>query len=608
MTRRQTTRQSRFLPTALAEVRALGADQPDVILVTGDAYVDHPSFGVALIGRWLESLGHVVAVLAQPDWRSADPFRAMGQPRLFWGITSGCLDSRLNDYASMGGKRREDVYSPGGVTGLRPAKPVLTYAARAREAFPGVPIILGGVEASLRRLVHYDYIEDNIKRSVLVDAKADLLVYGMGELAVQEIAARLAAGRGIEACHDIPGTAHVLRKGMDEPIGARRLPSLTQQQENPSVFMEAYDLYEKAHYTPGVHVIQDQDPCTVVVNPPAPMLEQAELDRLYALPFTRLGHPAYGARGGVPALQPVQFSMVTHRGCFGGCSFCAIGCHQGKEIGSRSLDSMLAEAETLRAHRDFRGTIVDVGGPSANMYRMGCTRAEICTRASCIYPDHCPALNLDHGPMVELLESLLKWAEPSRGRKRVNLFVASGIRHDLAVDQPEYLDLLAGHLVGGHLKVAPEHYCPKVLDLMYKPRFDVFRAFEARFTEASRRAGKEQYLVPYFISAHPGSGIREAIQMTEYLVSRHWRPRQVQDFVPSPGTAATAMYVAGRDARGGDIDVTKSRRDKRLQAALLQYYDPRHSKIITECLQKENRPGLLKKIRAVHARERKTKR
>ncbi|NQV34476.1 MAG: YgiQ family radical SAM protein [Phycisphaeraceae bacterium] len=608
MVNKHKTSGSAFLPTTLAEIRARGADQADVILVTGDAYVDHPSFGVALIGRWLESMGYVVAVLAQPNWRSADPFRALGRPRLFWGITSGCLDSRLNDYASMGGKRRTDVYSPGGVTGLRPTKPVLTYAARAREAFPEVPIVLGGVEASLRRLVHYDYIEDKIKRSVLVDAKADLLVYGMGELAVKEIAVRLGAGRGIEACQDIPGTAYVLRQGMDEPIGARRLPSLTKQQGDGSAFMDAYDLYEKAHYTPGVHVIQDQDPCTVVVNPAPRMLEEIEMDRLYALPYTRLYHRSYEAQGGVPALKPVQFSMVTHRGCFGGCSFCAIGCHQGKEIGSRSPDSILAEAETLRAHKDFRGTIVDVGGPSANMYRMGCTRAEICTRASCIYPDHCPSLNLDHSPMVELLESLLAWAEPAHGRKRVNLFVASGIRHDLAVDQPEYLNLLARHFVGGHLKVAPEHACSKVLDLMYKPGFDVFKAFEARFTEASRRAGKEQYLVPYFISAHPGSGITEAIQLTEYLVSRNWRPRQVQDFVPSPGTLATAMYVAGRDVKGREIDVTKSRRDKRLQAALLQYYDPRHSKIITECLQKEDKPGLLKKINAVHARERKKKR
>ncbi len=586
----------------------MGADQPDVILVTGDAYVDHPSFGVALIGRWLESLGFVVAVLAQPDWRSADPFRALGRPRLFWGITSGCLDSRLNDYASMGGKRRTDVYSPGGVTGLRPTKPVLTYAARAREAFPDVPIVLGGVEASLRRLVHYDYIEDKIKRSVLVNAKADLLVYGMGELAVKEIATRLSAGRGIEACLDVPGTAYVCKKGMEVPIDARRLPSLTQQQDDSSAFMEAYHLYEKAHYTPGVSVVQDQDPGTVVVNPPARVLDETEMDQLYALPYTRLSHPSYTDRGGVPALQPVQFSMVTHRGCFGGCSFCAIGCHQGKEIGSRSADSILAEAETLRGHADFRGTIVDVGGPSANMYRMGCTRAEICTRTSCIYPDHCPSLNLDHRPMIQLLESLLAWAKPAHGRKRVNLFVASGIRHDLAVDEPEYLNLLAKHFVGGHLKVAPEHYCPKVLALMGKPGFDVFKAFEARFVEASRRAGKEQYLVPYFISAHPGSGVREAIQLTEYLVSRNWRPRQVQDFVPSPATLATAMYVSGRDITGRDIDVIKSRRDKRLQAALLQYYDPRNSKLISECLQKENKPGLLKKINAIHARERKKKR
>lgn len=586
-------------------MRRAGYDQADVILITGDAYVDHPSFGVAVIGRWLEAQGYRVAILAQPDWRSVEPFRALGRPRLFWGITSGCLDSRLNDYVSMGGKRRVDVYSPGGQTGYRPAKPLLTYAARAREAFPEVPIVLGGVEASLRRLVHYDYIEDRVKRSVLIDAKADLLVYGMGERAITAVAEQLASGKPVTDLVTIPGTVFPLSKGRRTPDGAECLPSLTQQQDNPNLFLQAYTQYQDMQYrVPAPAVYQDQDPGTIVINPPAETLSELELDRVYALPFTRQAHPSYQKQGGIPALQPVQFSIVTHRGCFGGCSFCAIGCHQGKIISSRSPESVLEEAERLRQHGDFRGTIVDVGGPSANMYRMGCTRASVCTRASCIHPDICPQVNLDHGPLMELMEELLRWAEPGPGRKRTKLFVASGIRHDMALNDRGYLNLLARHFVGGHLKVAPEHYCPRVLDLMGKPHFDVFETFEARFREASRKAGKEQYLVPYFISAHPGCRPEDAVKLTEYLVSRNWQPRQVQDFVPSPSTLATAMYVAERDAINRKIHIPKSRREKRLQASLMQYHEPRNQKIIQEFLQHKNHRHLAQRIAQMARRKR----
>lgn len=574
-----------FLPTTRQEIHDLGWDTPDVILVTGDAYVDHPSFGVAVIGRWLEAAGYRVAVLAQPDWRSVEPFRGLGRPRLFWGITSGCLDSRLNDYASMGGKRRQDVYSPGGQTGLRPAKPLLTYAARAREAFPEVPIVLGGVEASLRRLVHFDYIEDRLKRSVLIDAKADLLLYGMGERAILDVARALEAGRAITDVTEISGTAFPATKGRCVPESAYQLPSITQQQEDPHTFLESHVRYQEMQYrVPAPAVCQDQDPGTVVINPPADPLCEQEMDQLYGLPFTRLAHPHYSALGGIPALQPVQFSIVTHRGCFGGCSFCAIGCHQGKVISSRSSESVLAEAECFRSHPDFRGTIVDVGGPSANMFRMGCVRAEICTRTSCIHPDICPQVSLDHGPLMQLMEALLRQSEPGPGRKRVKLFVASGIRHDMALRDPAYLDLLTRYFVGGHLKVAPEHTCPQVLDLMGKPHFEVFKTFEDRFRAASRRAGKEQYLVPYFISSHPGCRLEDAVKLTEYLVSRNWRPRQVQDFVPAPSTLATAMYVAERDDKGKQIHIPKSRREKRLQAALMQYYQPENRNLLGKYL------------------------
>lgn len=577
-----------------------------MIIITGDAYVDHPSFGAALIGRWLEKLGYRIAILAQPDWRSVEPFRSLGRPRLFWGITSGCIDSRLNDYASLGHRRKQDVYSPGGVLGLRPNRPLLVYSARAREAYPDVPIVLGGLEASLRRLVHYDYIEDKLKRSVLIDAKADLLIHGMAERAIGEVARRLDAGQSIYELTDIAGTAYPVRKGVTAPDDALHLASLSGQQDETSLFMDAHLRYEAQIHTDSKAVVQEQDPGTVVVLPPDESLSTEQLDSLYDLPFTRRWHPKYDRDGGVPALTPVKFSITTHRGCFGGCSFCAIGCHQGKQISSRSVDSLLEEAERIRRHNDFRGTIEDIGGPSANMYRMDCSRAASCTRPSCLFPTPCRHGQFEHGPMLKMLEALVRFGQ--KGPKRVNIFVASGIRHDLALRSPEYIDLLVKHFVGGHLKVAPEHYCPHVLDLMGKPRFDSFVEFEQKFNQSCRRAGKEAYLVPYFISAHPGSRTEDALELTEYLVSRSWKPRQVQDFVPVPLALSTAMYVTGMDAKGRKIHVPRSRKEKRLQAGLLHYYQPQNRKIITEFLQQKGRTDLLPKINHLSKPKRRRKR
>ncbi len=587
----------RFLPTTAEALRRRGWGEADVILITGDAYVDHPSFGAALIGRWLEKLGYRVAILAQPDWRSVEPFRALGRPRLFWGITSGCIDSRLNDYASLGHRRKQDVYSPGGAAGLRPGRPLLVYSARAREAYREVPIVLGGLEASLRRLVHYDYIEDRLKRSVLVDAKADLLVHGMGERAVGEIARRLEAGRSIQELTDIAGTAYIAHKGAAVPEGAVALPSLTQQSDEASRFMTSHQQYQAQAGAGGRPVVQEQDPGTLVVLPAAQPLRGEELDALYDLPFARAWHPRYDREGGVPALTPVQFSITTHRGCFGGCSFCSIGCHQGKQIRSRSLASLLSEADRIRKHPQFRGTIEDLGGPSANMYGMECTQSEVCGRASCLFPTPCRKGGFDHGPMLEMMEAFVRWSR--NGSKRTNVFVASGIRHDLALQSRDYLDLLVKHFVGGHLKVAPEHYCAGVLDRMGKPHFEVFEEFEARFAESCKRVGKEAYLVPYFISAHPACGPEAALQLTEYLVSRSWRPRQVQDFVPIPLTLSTAMYVSGADAGGRRIHVPTSRKEKRLQAALMQYYQPQNRKVLAEFLRERRRSDLLGKIERV---------
>ena len=590
----ETDNLSQLIPATPDEMHRCGWEQADIILVTGDAYVDHPAFGVALVGRWLENLGYRVAILAQPDWRSVDAFRVFGPPRLFWGITSGAIDSRLNDYASMRNRRKKDVYSPGGTLGLRPRRPLLVYSARVREAFKGIPVILGGLEASIRRIVHYDFIEDKLKRSVLTDAKADLLVHGMGERAIKEIAKRLNNGQSVSQLTNIPGTAYIVNRQTTIPDNAIRLPSLSQQKADPSGVMDAQKLYQAQAHPTGLPVIQDQDPGTIVVMPPSPFLTTCEIDKLYELPFTRRWHPVYDKFEGVPALEPVCFSITTHRGCFGGCSFCSIHIHQGRQICSRSIKSLLAEADSLTKHKLFRGTISDIGGPTANMYGMSCDHSDSCRRISCLFPSICKNLKSDTGQLMNMMQSFLKWRESQSVRK--NVYVASGIRHDLALRNKDYIDLLVRHFVGGHLKVAPEHYCPRVLELMGKPPFEIFEEFEAYFKQASRRAGKEQYLVPYFISSHPGCTADDAMALTEYLVSRSWRPRQVQDFSPVPLTASTAMYVSGLDTKGKKIHVPRGNKEKKLQSSLLQYYEPKNKKVVTDFLRHRHRTDLISQI------------
>lgn len=585
---------STLLPTTQQEMAALGWSAADIILVTADAYVDHPSFGAALIGRWLAHHGFKVAVLTQPDWHSVDDFRSLGSPRLCWAITSGCIDSKLNTYASMGNKRREDLYSPGGKLGARPDRPLVVYSERVRHAYKGVPIILGGLEASLRRLVHYDYIADKLQRSVLSDAKADLLVHGMGEAAILEIVRRLDAGKALNELHDIPGTAYRVIKGATVPENAVELPSRETLEADNTQFMDFQLAYQAQAAPTGRAVVQDQDPGLIVVNPPAAPLTQKQLDTLYSLPFTRMWHPKYDKIGGIPALKPVQFSITTHRGCFGGCSFCAIYFHQGKQISSRSPASIIAELNRIAKHPQFRGTIEDIGGPTANMYGMACAKAATCKRMSCLYPSPCAKLP-SHDAVIKMLNCVLQWKNAQK--KNSHVFVASGIRHDLALQSRDYIRLLTKHFVGGHLKVAPEHICSHVLDMMQKPRNDTFEAFEAEFADASKRAGKQQYLVPYFISGHPGSSPEEAIRLTEYLVKRRWRPRQVQDFVPAPLALATAMYVSGRSLKKKTIHISRGRGEKRLQMALLQYYDKRNFKTISQYLSPRGNHKLLAKIK-----------
>ena len=583
-----------MLPTTADEMHHRGWDQADIILVTGDAYVDHPAFGVAMIGRWLEKLGYRVAVLAQPDWQSADAFRILGPPRLFWGITSGAIDSRLNDYASMGHRRKKDVYSPGGTLGLRPGRPLLVYSARAREAFKGIPIILGGLEASIRRLVHYDFIENKLKRSVLADAKADLLVHGMGERAIKEIAQRLSSGQSVSELTNIPSTGYMVKRQTAIPENAVILPSLSQQSSDHSKVMDAQKLYEAQAHPAGRPIIQEQNPGTIIVMPPSEPLSTFEMDQLYDLPFTRRWHRRYDKLGGVPALEPVLFSITTHRGCFGGCSFCSIPLHQGKQICSRSVESLLSEADSFKKDKEFRGTISDIGGPTSNMYGMECERCDSCRRISCLVPSVCRHLKNRDEPLMKMMESLLRWRESQPGR--TNIYVASGIRHDLALQNKEYIDLLARYFVGGHLKVAPEHYCRGVLELMGKPPFEIFEQFESVFQQAGLRAGKEQYLVPYFISSHPGCSSNDALALTEYLISRCWRPRQVQDFIPIPLTSSAAMYVSGLDTKGKKIFVPRGHKEKILQAALLQYYESKNNKTVTDFLRRSGRADLISRI------------
>jgi uncharacterized radical SAM protein YgiQ len=473
-----------------------------------------------------------------------------------------------------------------------------------REAFKGIPLVLGGLEASLRRLVHYDFIENKLKRSVLIDSKADLLVHGMGESAIREIAERLGNGRSINDLANIPGTAYLVRRETAMPENAIRLPSLSQQEADQSLVMSSQKSYQAQAHPKGLPVIQDQEPGEIIVMPPSEPLSTFEMDRLYDLPFTRRWHPRYDKAGGVPALEPIHFSITTHRGCFGGCSFCALYFHQGKQISSRSIDSLLSEADCLTKHKQFRGTISDIGGPTANMYGMKCDSCDNCQKASCLVPSVCKHLQSDAGQLIKMMESFLKWQQNQRSR--INIYVASGIRHDLALQNREYIDLLARHFVGGHLKVAPEHYCPNVLELMGKPSFELFEEFEAYFQEVSRQAGKEQYLVPYFISSHPGCTSDDALKLTEYLISRSWCPRQVQDFSPIPLTASTAMYVSGLNTKGEKIFVPKGHKEKILQASLLQYCESKNEKTVTDFLRRQHRTDLISRINSLQKRRRRS--
>jgi uncharacterized radical SAM protein YgiQ len=598
------------LPMTRPEMQARGWDAVDVVFVTGDAYVDHPSFAMAILGRVLEAAGFRVAILSQPDWRSCEPWRQFGRPRLFFGISAGNMDSLINHYTANRKVRNDDAYSPGGRIGLRPDRATLPYCHRAREAFPGVPIIAGGVEASLRRLAHYDYWSDTVRRSILLDAKPDLLVYGMGEKPIVEIARRLAAGATVKDLRDMRGLAYVLgakesealrehsaSKWDEENLLALRarefilLPSYEEVKADKHAFVEATRvIHINTNPFNAQTLVQYHDRQAVVVQPPELPISQEAMDHIYDLPYTRRPHPSYTEP--IPAYEMIKDSITLMRGCFGGCTFCSITAHQGRIIQSRSQESVLKEVRKMAADPQFSGVVSDIGGPTANMYQMRCTRPDVeakCKRLSCVHPSICKLLGTDQGPLVELMRR----ARTEPGIRKV--LVASGIRMDLAQLSPEYMRELAEHHVGGHLKVAPEHTDPTVLGLMKKPDQDNFGGFANAFRDASRVAGKpKQYLVPYFIASHPGSDLHAMIDLAVFLKRNGYRPDQVQDFIPAPFDIATALYYTGIDPfTKQEVYVAKGLRDRKMQRALMQFFKAENWFAVREALIEAGRQDLI---------------
>ncbi|MBX7104307.1 MAG: YgiQ family radical SAM protein [Gemmataceae bacterium] len=584
------------LPMTPAEVRARGWDAVDVVFVTGDAYVDHPSFAMAILGRVLEAAGFRVAILSQPDWRSVEPWRQFGRPRLFFAVSAGNMDSLINHYTASKKVRNDDAYSPGGRIGLRPDRATLPYCHRSREAFPGVPVIAGGVEASLRRLAHYDYWSDTVRKSILLDCKADLLVYGMGERNIRVIAERMAAGQTVRDLRDMRGVAYRLgakeAQGL-QPLGfpAITLPSYEDVVADKLAFAEATRIIH-VHTNPlnAAAMVQFHGAEAVVATPPDLPLSQEEMDAVYDLPYTR--RPHHGYTEPIPAYEMIKDSVTIMRGCFGGCTFCSITAHQGRIMQSRSQDSVIREVEKLAADPDFKGTISDIGGPTANMYEMRCTRPEVeakCKRLSCVHPSICKLLGTDHGPLIELYRK----ARAVPGIRKA--LVSSGLRMDLAQLSPEYVAELAEHHVPGRLKVAPEHADPGTLALMKKPSIDNFGAFAKQFKEASAEAGKpKQFLVPYFIASHPGCDLDAMIDLAVYLKRNGYKPDQVQDFIPAPFDIATCMYYTGMDPfTKKPVKIARAMRDRKMQRALMQFFKPENYFTVREALIEAGRGDLI---------------
>ena len=583
-----------FLPVSREDMVSRGWYYYDFLLVTGDAYVDHPSFGASVIGRVLEADGYRVAVLAQPDWKSAKAFLAMGRPRYAALVGAGNLDSMVAHYTAAKKPRSEDYYSPGKKAGLRPDRATIVYANRVREAFPELPVIIGGLEASLRRFAHYDYWEDKVRRPILFDAKADLLIYGMGENASREIAGRLSKGEKPGDMTDIRGTACVLADAVSCAFPCVSCASCEEVSSDRRKYAEAAML-QYAEHDPirGRAVLQRCGDKLLAVNPPQPPLSTKEFDRVSALPYTREVHPMYEKLGGVPAIEEVKFSAIHNRGCFGACNFCSLAFHQGRMVTVRSHDSVVREVEAFTKHPEFKGYVHDVGGPTANFRGPSCgsqLKNGLCRDKSCLTPLPCKNLAADHTDYLLLLRKLA--AIP--GVKKV--FIRSGIRFDylMADKNGEFFAELVKNHISGQLKVAPEHCVDDVLDIMGKPRHDAYLKFEEKYNRLNTRYGKKQFLVPYLISSHPGSTLDHAVQLAEYLNKRGVQPEQVQDFYPTPGTLSTCMYYTELDPRTlTPVYVPKSAREKAMQRALLQWKRPEKRQLVREALIETNREDLI---------------
>jgi len=578
------------LPMSADEGRRRGWDGVDVVFVTGDAYVDHPSFAMAILGRVLEAAGYRVGIVSQPDWRNCDAWRTFGRPRLFFAISAGNMDSMINHYTANRKVRNDDAYSPAGRIGMRPDRATLAYCQRAREAYKGVPVIAGGVEASLRRLAHYDYWSDKVRRSILLDSKADLLVFGMGEEGIVEIARRLDAGEKVAKLRDLRGVAYVVGLKSTPPDDALELPSFERVRDDKRAFAEATrKIHDETNPFNARRLVQWHDRRAVVCNPPALPISAEAMDHIYGLPYTRKPHPGYTEP--IPAYEMIKDSITIMRGCFGGCTFCSITTHQGRTIQSRSQASILGEVRRMAADPEFKGTVSDIGGPTANMYEMRCSRPEIeaiCRRQSCVHPTICKLLGTSHDPLIEVM----KTARETPGIKKV--LVASGIRMDLARRSPRYIRDLTRHHVGGHLKVAPEHSDPTVLARMRKPGTNDFEKFAEAFLAESKKAGKEQYLVPYFIAGHPGSDLHAMIDLAIFLKKNGYRPDQVQDFIPAPLDVATAMYHTGIDPfTRKPVFIARHLRDRKLQRALMQFFKPENYFEVRKALLQAGRSDLV---------------
>jgi uncharacterized radical SAM protein YgiQ len=608
------------LPMSREEMDALGWDACDVILVSGDAYIDHPSFGAALIGRVLEEQGFRVGVVAQPDWRSADAFAVLGKPTVMFGVTAGNMDSLVNHYTAERRIRSDDAYSPGGKAGLRPDRATLVYCQRCREAFPDVPIVIGGIEASLRRVAHFDYWSEKVRRSIVLDAKADLLVFGNGERQVVEIAHRLAGREKVHQLSDIRGTAFAKpaglvpdgfteldarapdkslhASGLDPATTVVRIPSFEAVSRSPVLYAHASRvLHLESNPGNARALVQRHGDRDVWLNPPALPLPTPDLDAVYDLPYTRKPHPGYSNQL-LPAYEMIKNSVAIMRGCFGGCTFCSLTEHEGRIIQNRSEDSIVREIEAVRDKTPgFTGVITDLGGPTANMYRLACRDPAVeaaCRRLSCVYPAVCPNLGTDHGPLI----GVYRRARQIKGVKKIT--IGSGIRYDLAVRSPAYVEELVKHHVGGYLKIAPEHTQPGPLDKMQKPGIGSYERFRALFDKFSREAGKEQYLIPYFMAAHPGTTDEDMVELALWCKRNGFRPDQVQAFLPTPMALATAMYHTGLDplrrldgsAEGG-VAVVKGETKRRLHKSFLRYHDPENWPVLRQALARMGRRDLI---------------